>query len=116
MQTIIPHFVERGTGHLVNVSSFLGRVPIATIRSAYNAAKAALNALTANVRVDLQARAPGVHISLVMPGVVTTEFAKHAIGAAPGAPPSAASMAAGGAQTVEQGGGGDVSAVAGAGA
>ncbi len=30
MQTIIPHFQERSQGHLINVSSFLGRVPLVT--------------------------------------------------------------------------------------
>jgi NADP-dependent 3-hydroxy acid dehydrogenase YdfG len=87
MQAIIPHFKERGTGHLINVSSFLGRVPIATVRSAYNAAKAALNSLTANLRVDLRKEYPGIHVSLVMPSVVTTEFAKNALApVATGAP------------------------------
>ena len=86
MQAIIPHFQQRGTGHLVNISSFLGRVPIATQRSAYNAAKAALNALTANLRVDLAVKWPGIHVSLVMPGVVATEFARNAVGAAPDVP------------------------------
>jgi short-subunit dehydrogenase len=83
MQAIVPHFQARGTGHLVNVSSFLGRVPLAANRSAYNAAKAALNALTANLRMDLAARWPGIHVSLVMPGVVATPFAANALGAAP---------------------------------
>ena len=86
MQAIVPHFQERGAGHLVNVSSFLGRVPLATVRSAYNAAKAALNALTANLRVDLAAKWPGIHVSLVMPGVVATPFARNAVGAAPDVP------------------------------
>lgn len=87
MQAIIPHFVERGAGHLINVSSFLGRVPLAAHRSAYNAAKAALNALTANLRMDLAARYPEIHVSLVMPGVVTTDFARNALGdQAPPAP------------------------------
>src|SRR5919198_708807 len=54
MQAIVPHFIERGAGHVINVSSFLSRVPFATYRSAYNAAKAALNALTANLRMDLR--------------------------------------------------------------
>ena len=45
MQVAVAHFVERGHGHIINMSSFLGRVPLATHRSAYNAAKAALNAL-----------------------------------------------------------------------
>jgi short-subunit dehydrogenase len=86
MQAIVPHFQERNAGHLVNVSSFLGRVPIATVRSAYNAAKAALNALTANLRMDLAARWPGIHVSLVMPGVVATGFARNAVGAAADVP------------------------------
>jgi NADP-dependent 3-hydroxy acid dehydrogenase YdfG len=86
MQEIIPHFIERGSGHVINVSSFLGRVPLATHRSAYSAAKAALNALTANVRVDLLATHPGIHVSLVMPGVVSTKFAEHVRGK-PGARP-----------------------------
>src|SRR5689334_20426091 len=80
MQAIVPHFQDRGQGHLINVSSFLGRVPLVTFRSAYNAAKAALNSLTANLRMDLRATHPNIHVSLVMPGVVTTEFAKNALG------------------------------------
>ena len=87
MQAIVPHFIGRGEGHLINISSFLARVPIATIRSAYNAAKAAVNALTANVRVDLAATHPGIHISLVMPGLVSTAFARNALGGAPPPPP-----------------------------
>ena len=54
MQAIVPHFQQRGKGHLINVSSFLGRVPLAAFRSAYNAAKHAVNALTANLRMDLR--------------------------------------------------------------
>jgi len=80
MQAITPHFIERGRGHVINISSFLGRVPVATPRSAYNAAKAALNALTANVRVDLKRTHPEVYVSLVMPGLVSTDFAKNARG------------------------------------
>jgi short-subunit dehydrogenase len=78
MQAAIPHFIERGEGHLINVSTFLGRVPIATYRSAYSASKAALNSLTANLRMDLRASHPGIHVSLVMPGVVATDFAPNA--------------------------------------
>jgi NADP-dependent 3-hydroxy acid dehydrogenase YdfG len=82
MQAVVPHFIAQGRGHLINISSFLGRVPIATHRSAYNAAKAALNALTANLRVDLAARYPDIHVSLIMPGLVSTEFARNALGSA----------------------------------
>jgi NAD(P)-dependent dehydrogenase (short-subunit alcohol dehydrogenase family) len=83
MQTIAPHFIARGRGQIVNISSFLSRVPFATFRSAYNAAKAALNALTANARVDLARVHPGIQVTLVMPGLVRTEFQQNAIGGSP---------------------------------
>lgn len=89
MQSIAPHFIARGRGHIINISSFLGRVPVATPRSAYNAAKSALNALTANVRVDLKRTHPGIEVSLVMPGLVTTDFAKNARGSTGPAPAAA---------------------------
>lgn len=79
MQVAVPHFIDRGEGHLINISSFLGRVPIASFRSVYSASKAALNSLTANLRTDLRAH-PGVRVSLVMPGVVTTDFARNVRG------------------------------------
>lgn len=81
MQAAVSHFTERGQGHLINVSSFLGRVPVASVRSIYSAAKAALNSLTANLRVDLRDKYPGIHVSLVLPGVVRTDFGRKAIGA-----------------------------------
>ncbi len=83
MQAIAPHFMTRGTGHIINVSSFLSRVPFVSYRSAYNAAKAALNALTSNLRTELAQSHPGIHVSLVMPGVVTTDFARNALGGTP---------------------------------
>jgi short-subunit dehydrogenase len=89
MQAIAPHFMERGRGHIINMSSFLGRVPVATPRSAYSAAKAALNSLTANLRVDLRRTHPGINVSLVMPGLVATEFARHARGSTGAIPPGA---------------------------
>ncbi|MFN8390025.1 MAG: SDR family oxidoreductase [Bdellovibrionota bacterium] len=87
MQAIIPYFQSRGHGHLLNVSSFLGRVPLAPHRSAYSAAKAALNSLTANLRMDLRSTHPNVRVSLVMPGMVTTDFSKNALGGTPAVPP-----------------------------
>lgn len=77
-QIAAEHFLERGHGHLINVSSFLGRVPLALHRSAYNAAKAAVNSLTANFRVELRKRNPNIHVTLLMPGIVATEFPMNA--------------------------------------
>jgi short-subunit dehydrogenase len=78
MQEILPHFIERGSGQIVNVSSMLGRVPSATFRSAYNGAKAFLNAITANLREELRESQPGIQLSLVSPGVVSTDFGSSA--------------------------------------
>jgi NAD(P)-dependent dehydrogenase (short-subunit alcohol dehydrogenase family) len=78
MQAVLPHFRARGTGHIVNVSSLLGRVPTAPFRSAYAAAKHALNALTANLRMELAATHPGIHVTAVHPGIVATEFGLNA--------------------------------------
>jgi NAD(P)-dependent dehydrogenase (short-subunit alcohol dehydrogenase family) len=74
MQAVLPHFAARGQGHIINVSSMLGRLPLAHFRSAYNAAKHALNSLTSSLRLELSDTCPGVHVTAVHPGVVATEF------------------------------------------
>ncbi len=79
MQAVLPHFQARGRGHIINVSSMLGRVPFFAPRSAYSAAKHALGALTANLRMDLAETHPGIHVSTVYPAVVATEFGVHAL-------------------------------------
>jgi short-subunit dehydrogenase len=78
MQEVLPHFKSRGEGHVINISSMLGRVPFAIIRSAYNGAKHYLNALTANFRTEVQATHPGIQFSIVSPGVVRTDFGLNA--------------------------------------
>jgi NAD(P)-dependent dehydrogenase (short-subunit alcohol dehydrogenase family) len=78
MQAVLPHFRARRRGQIINVSSMLGRVPMAPVRSAYSAAKHALNALTANLRMELS-EFPEIHVSAVHPGVVATEFGLRAL-------------------------------------
>ncbi|MBX7099782.1 MAG: SDR family NAD(P)-dependent oxidoreductase [Myxococcaceae bacterium] len=79
MQAALPHFQARGAGHLINVSSMLGRIPFAPIRSAYSGAKHFLNALTACMRQELATSHPGIQVSLVSPGVVATDFGLNAL-------------------------------------
>lgn len=83
MQEVLPHFKERGTGHIINISSLLGRVPFATFRSAYSGAKHFLNALTAMFRAEVQAEYPDIQFSLVSPGVVRTDFGLNAMHGGP---------------------------------
>jgi len=78
MQEVLPHFKDRRRGHVINISSMLGRVPFATHRSAYSASKHYLNALTAMFRDELKADYPDIVFSTVSPGVVHTEFGLRA--------------------------------------
>jgi NADP-dependent 3-hydroxy acid dehydrogenase YdfG len=83
MQVALPHFQARNAGVLVNVSSMLSRVPFATVRSAYSAAKAAVNSITETARFELAKDHPGVRVVLVLPGVVATDFGNNALGGGP---------------------------------
>jgi NADP-dependent 3-hydroxy acid dehydrogenase YdfG len=83
MQEILPHFQERGTGHIINISSMLGRIPFAVIRSAYCGAKHFVNALTAMMRTEVQETHPGIQFTLVSPGVVRTDFGLNALHGGP---------------------------------
>ena len=74
MQSILPHFKARKAGHVVNVSSFLGRVPLLPYRSIYSASKSAVNVLSANLRMDLASTWPDIHVSVVLPGIVDTPY------------------------------------------
>lgn len=77
-QEILPHFKARGRGHVINVSSMLGRIPYVTARAAYSGAKHYVNALTATFRAEVQETHPAIQFSLVSPGVVRTEFGLNA--------------------------------------
>jgi NAD(P)-dependent dehydrogenase (short-subunit alcohol dehydrogenase family) len=78
MQETLPHFKSRGEGHIVNISSMLGRIPDVPHRSAYSAAKHFLNAMTTMFRDEIQQAYPNIRVSLVSPGIVRTEFGLNA--------------------------------------
>jgi short-subunit dehydrogenase len=71
-------------------------VPFAPFRSAYSASKHALNALTANLRMELRAQFPQIVVSAVHPGVVATDFGSRALHGGPD------SRALPGAQTADE--------------
>jgi NADP-dependent 3-hydroxy acid dehydrogenase YdfG len=78
MQAVLPHFKERRRGQIITISSLLSRFPFAAVRSAYSAAKAAVNLLDGSLRAELRAEFPDIATTLVLPGVVATDFGKHA--------------------------------------
>lgn len=69
-QAVLPHFLQRGLGHLINVGCFFGRVPLGPSRVVYNASKAALDVLTADLRMEITQAHPEIEISLVLPGPI----------------------------------------------
>jgi NADP-dependent 3-hydroxy acid dehydrogenase YdfG len=82
-QAALPHFKARGRGHVINISSMLGRMPLATMRSAYCGAKHFVNALTQTHRAEVHETHPDIQFSIVSPGVVHTDFGLNARGDGP---------------------------------
>jgi NAD(P)-dependent dehydrogenase (short-subunit alcohol dehydrogenase family) len=79
IQAVLPHFKQQKRGQIVTISSGLARFPFAAQRSAYAAAKAAVNLLMGSLRMELRAAFPDIHATTVMPGVVATDFGKNAL-------------------------------------
>jgi NADP-dependent 3-hydroxy acid dehydrogenase YdfG len=88
MQAILPHFKDRNAGHIINISSMLGRMPHATFRSAYTGSKHFVNAITAMIRTEIQQTHPEIQVSLVSPGVVRTDLERMPCTAVPTRTPS----------------------------
>lgn len=77
MQSIVPLFKNQGYGSVINISSILGRLCLTRQRSAYSAAKAAMNSLTSCYRQELWSQGfSNIQVSLVSPGAVVTTFSK----------------------------------------
>jgi short-subunit dehydrogenase len=83
IQAVLPTFKQQKRGHVIAVSSMLGRIPFAPIRSAYSASKAAVNSLMTSLRLELKQEFPEIYSSTVMPGVVATDFGKNALHGGP---------------------------------
>ncbi|MBV8304858.1 MAG: SDR family NAD(P)-dependent oxidoreductase [Acidimicrobiia bacterium] len=69
-----PSMVDRGRGHVVNISSGLGYTPTAT-EPGYGTTKAAVLAFSRSLRADWQGR--GVGVSAICPGVINTPIISH---------------------------------------
>jgi NADP-dependent 3-hydroxy acid dehydrogenase YdfG len=80
IQAVLPHFKSRNAGQIINISSGLSRAPLAAPRGAYGAVKSAVNMLSATLRVELQITHPGIQVTVVIPGVVATDFGRNALG------------------------------------
>lgn len=72
LSAVLPHMVERGSGHIVNVGSVAGRRPFPG-GAAYAATKFAVRALSWGLHLEL-GHAHGIRVTDIQPGVVSTEI------------------------------------------
>ncbi|MCK8491291.1 SDR family NAD(P)-dependent oxidoreductase [Spirosoma sp. RP8] len=70
-KAIIPGMVQRKRGHIVNISSIAGKETYAN-GAVYCASKAAVEALSTGMRLDLTQH--GIKVTNIAPGAVETEF------------------------------------------
>ena len=75
LAAVLPHMLEQGAGHIVNVGSLAGRRPFPG-GTVYAATKFAVRAITAGIQLELSA-AHGIRVTDVQPGVVATELMDH---------------------------------------
>ena len=71
MKTALPAMLERGSGHIVNVSSVAGKSPVPGGLT-YAATKAAVISMTETARVEFGGR--GIEFTCVMPSFTNTEL------------------------------------------
>ena len=70
VRAVVPGMIERGRGHIVNMSSVIALYPAPA--ALYGATKGALHALSQDLRQELQGT--GVRVTEICPGRVATEF------------------------------------------
>jgi len=75
LRAFVPALVARGTGHVVNVASIAGLAPVIGGGNApYVASKYAVVGVSETLRVELDAHAPAVGVTVVCPGPVATNI------------------------------------------
>lgn len=70
IRVVLPGMVQRGRGHIVNMSSVAALYPLSS--ALYGASKGAIHKLSRDLRQDLTGT--GVRVTEINPGRVTTEF------------------------------------------
>jgi len=76
-KAFLPHMIDRGAGHIVNVSSIFGMIAVPG-NSAYHAAKFGIRGFTESLRTEMIRNETGVEIACVHPGGIKTNVARNA--------------------------------------
>ena len=69
IHAVLPHMIERGSGHIVGVSSLAGFRGLPR-SAAYSASKAAMTTFFESVRLDVKKH--GVDVTIIQPGFIRT--------------------------------------------
>lgn len=75
-QGLIGHMAERGSGHLLFISSIAGKVGV-PMRTAYSAAKFGLAGYADALRAELSQKGVSVHV--IYPGSIATDISRNAL-------------------------------------
>jgi short-subunit dehydrogenase len=75
---LLPHFIERKSGHFAAVSSVMGIIGT-PYRSGYAAAKHALHGFYDSLRAELWKESKKIHVTLICPGWIRTNVTINAL-------------------------------------
>ena len=75
-KALLPHFIEKKAGHIVVVTSVVGRVAT-PLRSSYSASKHALHGFFDSLRAEVYD--DHIRVTLICPGFVNTNISKNAL-------------------------------------
>ncbi|HEY9847264.1 MAG TPA: SDR family oxidoreductase [Candidatus Caenarcaniphilales bacterium] len=76
IQTLLPHFLARGSGTIVNISSIGGKVPLPYV-TPYCASKFAITGLTKSLHAELSPK--GIQVCGIYPNLIKSDFMERAI-------------------------------------
>jgi short-subunit dehydrogenase len=75
---LLPHLLSRKSGHIVTISSVMGKIGT-PYRSGYAAAKHALHGFFDSLRAELWKECKDIHVTLICPGWIKTNITLHAM-------------------------------------
>ncbi|MBX2915643.1 MAG: SDR family oxidoreductase [Cyclobacteriaceae bacterium] len=75
---LLPHFLSRRAGHIVTISSVMGKIGT-PYRSGYAAAKHALHGFFDSLRAELWKDSKDIYVTLICPGWIKTNITLHAV-------------------------------------
>lgn len=76
IHALLPHFLTRGSGTIVNLSSIGGKVPVPYTAS-YCTSKFAVTGLTESLHAELKPK--GIHVCGIYPNIIRTSFLERAV-------------------------------------